>query len=424
MSRIALVACSSRKQDYACPASELYSASARFGLAYEYAKKVADPVYILSAKHGLVADDAVLSPYNESLLDKGTGERRQWAEGVVAELQKVTDLAADEFVILAGAKYCEYLLPHLKSYQLPLKGKRQGEWIPELKRLLVNNSETLSATNIHRLFNGMPRLRWDQIGAIPYDNGIYVMFEQGETYGGMDRIVRVGTHTADDNLRQRLHTHYVSGRLESSIFRKNIARALLGIENPTSTPDIETKVSDYLRQNVTFVCFPVPTKEERLRFEEGLIASLHATTDFRPSDHWLGLKNPMQDIRASGLWNRHGLNGCSLTGVEFIRLSQLVRGEPRDIGYEVVEKGKRSVERAYSQYTLHEAMRLVLDEQPENTMHAADLAELVYARKLYVQRDGGMARPNQIRARSGHYGDLFEVLPGNFIKLRGERAAL
>lgn len=83
-----------------------------------------------------------------------------------------------------------------------------------------------------------------------------------------------------------------------------------------------------------------------------------------------------------------------------------------------------SVERAYAQYTLHEAMKLVLAEQPERTMHAASLAEMIYARRLYVQRDGGMARPNQIRARCGHYVDLFEVLPGNLIKLRGERAAL
>lgn len=144
MSRIALVSCSSRKRDYDCPASELYSASVGFRLACDYAKTVADRVYILSAKHGLVPDDTVLSPYNECLLDRGTCERRQWAEGILAELREVTDLAVDEFIILAGVKYYEFLLPHIKRYSLPLKGKRQGERIPELRRLLGLNKEFAS----------------------------------------------------------------------------------------------------------------------------------------------------------------------------------------------------------------------------------------------------------------------------------------
>lgn len=75
--------------------------------------------------------------------------------------------------------------------------------------------------------------------------------------------------------------------------------------------------------------------------------------------------------------------------------------------------GKRSL-------TLHEAMKLVLSEAPGRTMHASKLADEIYDRKLYVQRDGGKASYMQIRARCTHYKHLFEALPGNYIKLKDD----
>jgi antitoxin Phd len=69
-------------------------------------------------------------------------------------------------------------------------------------------------------------------------------------------------------------------------------------------------------------------------------------------------------------------------------------------------------------YTLHEAMRIVLSEAENKTMHAAELAYEIYKRRLYLKKDGSKAEYTQIRARCGHYPDMFEALPGNFIKLK------
>ena len=73
-------------------------------------------------------------------------------------------------------------------------------------------------------------------------------------------------------------------------------------------------------------------------------------------------------------------------------------------------------ERPY--YTLHEAMRIVLSEAENKTMHAAELADEIYKRRLYLKKDGSKAEYTQIRARCGHYPDMFEALPGNYIKLK------
>jgi antitoxin Phd len=69
--------------------------------------------------------------------------------------------------------------------------------------------------------------------------------------------------------------------------------------------------------------------------------------------------------------------------------------------------------------TLHEAMKIVLSETENGTMHAAKLADEIYNRRLYLQKNGKKAQYTQIRARCGHYPDLFEALPGNYIRLKG-----
>ena len=83
-----------------------------------------------------------------------------------------------------------------------------------------------------------------------------------------------------------------------------------------------------------------------------------------------------------------------------------------------VDSIKRAANIETSKYTLQEAMRIVLSEAVDNTMHAAALADEIFNRRLYIQKNGGKAQYNQIRARCGHYPDMFEALPGNFVKLK------
>lgn len=71
-----------------------------------------------------------------------------------------------------------------------------------------------------------------------------------------------------------------------------------------------------------------------------------------------------------------------------------------------------------SKYTLQQAMKIVLLEAEDHTMHAASLADEIFNRGLYLQKNGNKAQYNQIRARCGHYTDMFSALPGNNIKLK------
>lgn len=71
-----------------------------------------------------------------------------------------------------------------------------------------------------------------------------------------------------------------------------------------------------------------------------------------------------------------------------------------------------------AEYTLQEAMKIVLRDAVNNEMHAADLADTIFQKGLYFKKDGSKAEYNQIRARCGHYPNMFEALSGNIIKLK------
>lgn len=148
---------------------------------------------------------------------------------------------------------------------------------------------------LHKLFNEQNRFSFpfkDKESKIPR-NGIYVIFEKGETFNDIDRIVRVGTHTGENQLRSRLNQHFVKENKNRSIFRKNIGRCFLNKDKSkyldlweldiTSKADkvknlksldlnfekeLETRISDYIQTNLSFCVFQVDTKEQRLFWEE------------------------------------------------------------------------------------------------------------------------------------------------------------
>ena len=133
MAKIILISCSSKKSIHKQKAEALYiSTLFRFSLAY--AKKLKpDKIFILSAKHGLVNLNDEIAPYNETLNDKTASDIKIWAEKVILELEKLTNLGDDLFIFFTGKKYRKYILPHVKNYEIPLKGLRIGEQLQFLK---------------------------------------------------------------------------------------------------------------------------------------------------------------------------------------------------------------------------------------------------------------------------------------------------
>lgn len=180
---------------------------------------------------------------------------------------------------------------------------------------------------LHRWAHALPLMRFPfDVSAIP-KNGIYLLFEEGEISHGVNRIVRIGTHTGDNQLRSRLRQHFIMENKDRSILRKNIGRALLNRRHDPFLADweldltpaavrksragmvdwdqlkaIEREVTEYIQSKFSFVVVAAPSKDQRLRLESRMISTISRCLICRPSPEWLGHCSPTRKIRESGLW--------------------------------------------------------------------------------------------------------------------------
>lgn len=205
-----------------------------------------------------------------------------------------------------------------------------------------------NCATIHRLFNSKPLLSFPfDVSLIPL-NGIYILFQRGEKAHGTNRIVRVGTHTGDNQLRSRLKQHFVMEKKDRSIFRKNIGRCILNkgqdpylsvweLDFTTSEGrknnahllrkdyqlEIEKQVSHFIQHNFTFAVFPVEKKEERLNFEARIVSTVSRCGDCKPSVEWLGRYSTKERIKESGLWQVNELYKETLSSEDIQRLKAI-----------------------------------------------------------------------------------------------------
>ncbi|MEH6745828.1 MAG: hypothetical protein V7670_03230 [Maribacter arcticus] len=203
---------------------------------------------------------------------------------------------------------------------------------------------------IHEYFNSQKRFTFPydkkELKEITGSNGLYVLFEKGEVYNGMDRIVRVGSHDGSDNLIKRLGHHFISKRRRKSVFKKHVGRCFLNIANDPylehwdrpfkSRKDkekhkgfvdeeyekkYEELVTNHINEKLSFVIIPKifdPKKRERI--EMGLISLLNQSSEKIASKKWLGNSHPDIRIRNAKIWNIEGLKHKPLGLKEFREL--------------------------------------------------------------------------------------------------------
>lgn len=134
MAKIVLISCVSKKLHHKSKAQDLY-VSPLFQKNLRYAKSLnPDKIFILSAEYGLLDLNREIEPYDKTLNKMSSNEIKEWANSVLNQLQKVSNLSKDEFVFLAGNNYRKFLLPHIKTYKIPMLGfgiGKQLKWLTE-----------------------------------------------------------------------------------------------------------------------------------------------------------------------------------------------------------------------------------------------------------------------------------------------------
>jgi len=189
-----------------------------------------------------------------------------------------------------------------------------------------------SCEYIHILFNSCEKNNFPfDLKKIP-KNGIYILFENGEFAHSTNRIVRIGTHTGNNNLPHRLKEHFLNENKDRSIFRKNIGRALLNKNNDpfiqyweldltakkikdkySKVIDIEKQrciekeITKYIQNNFSFILLEINDKNKRLLLESKIISTVSLCNECSQSEKWLGNYSTVEKIKKSGLWLVNGL---------------------------------------------------------------------------------------------------------------------
>ena len=198
------------------------------------------------------------------------------------------------------------------------------------------------------------------------ENGIYFFYEEGEVWGhGGDqpRIVRMGSHTGQGNLRSRVNETYLLDEsklgfgpknpkpADRSIFRKNLGRALLNkdrdeylqvweldftlrankdrlarLRDVDKERRVERDISRLLTERFSFRAVVVGDPAERTHLEKRLIGTLANCGSCIPSDNWLGRHSPKTKIREGNLWQVQHLGAEPLTPRDKEGILRAIRG--------------------------------------------------------------------------------------------------
>jgi hypothetical protein len=322
------------------PAESLYS-SELFYRSRRYAQANFDSWLILSAKHGLLKPDQLVSPYDCKLTTLSSSERAELSRRVAGQASVFLE-AASRFTSICGEDYDDVLLkagiPFSRNaeFALPIGKKLKALGLvsdpaqsqPLLDATYKSISRLAKASGFVRLGDALKR-------GMP-DSGVYLFFDENERRLkdlSALRVVRVGTHGVASGskatLRNRLRTHFGTGTGDgnhrSSIFRLHTGRSLInaklspeltswgtpsseGKDVPLSERKLEQAVSKYLAElYVLLIDVPGASDKgnDRAYIEQNLIALLSNKCSplDPPSFNWLGLSSDKREIRKSGLWN-------------------------------------------------------------------------------------------------------------------------
>jgi len=209
------------------------------------------------------------------------------------------------------------------------------------------------SVELHILFNALKKFSFPFNESQLPENGIYILFEKGEKFKKLDRIVRIGTHTGNGRFTKRLKDHFLKPNQRSSIFRKHLGRCFLSKaydtylrfwnlklnkkEDKQRNKDkvnleyekkYEEQITKYIKDNFSFVVIPnIDNAVKRLELESALIGTIAQDTITSPSNKWLGRYHPNIKINNGKLWNLQHLFNQPLKKNSLILIQNKLKGK-------------------------------------------------------------------------------------------------
>lgn len=220
--KVVFIGCVKTKEDHKCEAQDLYI-SPLFEKSFAYAKQLTEKegtIYILSAKYHLLPLEKVISPYDLTLNEMSSDEKKEWSDKVIQMCEKEGIKQDDEIVFLCGENYMHYLKEYFTNYSEPLAGLALGEtlhWLDEnTKDKFKDKFNIITMSLINRLKLAKMLLKFGTIqtdlGTSQYEGDLAVGLEVFIEEDGELKPAPDGTYKTEDTT-----IVVVNGKIESIV---------------------------------------------------------------------------------------------------------------------------------------------------------------------------------------------------------------
>ena len=243
MVKIALISCTKSKQGYTCPAIEMYTKSPLFRYKLCYCKKIGvDKIFILSAKYHLLEPETIIEDYDLTLNNFNNEEKIKWSKIVLKDLKNKTDLKNDEFILLAGKNYVNYLLDYLPNNFNPVEGLGLGKQLGFFKGICENDNNDNNMISAKQL-----REKID----IEEKPGYYKWWAQKNEFDYLLKKLNINFEDIEDSLeiKDNLYCIYVGIAVNESV----ADRLNWHINDKHSLSKVKHKTLSTLRQTISSI---------------------------------------------------------------------------------------------------------------------------------------------------------------------------
>lgn len=304
------------------------------------------PIYLISNSKrltGYIIKDMTKSGRVKLRWDDGVSDiisksRRRYGDNLSLVFLKMLDLDTYNIIVksIVGLKKLENNT--IPSVLEETRDNTESAVHPSQDRVVECSPDVL---RIHEAVSKLPRYRFNKSTEIDVDNGLLVVFKDGEKYGEYDRIVYVGINKASGRLPGRIQ-EFISGSKDGVVLRKYIGEALLRKDgdsyariwakdasspeklrrigtfyDPQKEKKTEVRVSSYLKKHMSFSVIEIPNSTRRSLLQDELVSTLQeAYSQSSVSSTWLGRYHSDPKIRSGALWMIGNANSRSFNEEE------------------------------------------------------------------------------------------------------------
>lgn len=198
---IAILGCKASKQDYECPADEMYSKSWVYRAQRDFIKQTYNEYFILSTKYGVIKPTRVIQPYNTTVYTNQTiSKKGSYNNSVFKQAANKINKMVGEIHLHSSIIYYKELKPYLNK---EIKHIKQQRIFGQIQSAYNEGLEMYNGDNINDCLEHIQKRRLSKYNEQPK---WFTHPEYGDFYGKASQLKRAFPNHVDEGTAYKLST--------------------------------------------------------------------------------------------------------------------------------------------------------------------------------------------------------------------------